>query len=174
MSIWSLLQIFGAFGIQNGAALETRPPPPPLPPMSLQGPEYWRSLQPIWFSKEEAVSCRTYGEVSAKFQYQNGNVRVIEIRGLSHRISPSERAALNAALTDFGYLDRVSIGCNLRDEALITVTTRRTKDGGKRMVRRLSIVWTKHAMTGIGGRPRPIQESGEDLYDGAGERRLPP
>jgi hypothetical protein len=121
-------------------------------------------LQPIWFSKEEAVSCRNYGEVSAKFQYQNGIVRVIDLQGLSHRISPSERAALNAALTDFGFLDRVSIGCNLRDDALITVTTRPTKDGGRRMVRRLSIVWTKHAMTGVGGRPRPVQEIGEDLY----------
>ncbi|MDF0487092.1 hypothetical protein PX554_03025 [Sphingomonas sp. H39-1-10] len=164
MSIWSLLAVFGALGSQNGAAFETRPPPPPPLPMSGESPDYWRSLQPIWLSKEEVVSCRNYGEVSAKFQYQNGIVRVIDIQGLSHRISPFERTALNAALTDFGYLDRVSIGCNLRDDALITVTARPTKDGGRRMVRRLSIVWTKHAMTGIGGRPRPVQESGEDLY----------
>ncbi|WP_026046939.1 hypothetical protein [Sphingomonas sp. PAMC 26621] len=169
MSIWSLLPVFGALASQNGAAFKTRPPPPPLlllpDPTSGEGPEYWRSLQPIWFSKEDTVSCRSYGAVSAKFQYQNGIVRVIDIRGLSHHISPLERAALNAALTDFGYLDRVSIDCNLRNNALITVTTRPTKDDGKRMVRRLSIVWTKHAMTGIGGRPRPVQEIGEDLYD---------
>jgi hypothetical protein len=114
--------------------------------------------------KEEAVSCRNYGKVSAKSQYQNGIVRVIDIQGLSHRISPFERAALNAALTDFGYLGRVSIGCNLRDDALITVATRPTIEGVRRMVRRLSIVWTKHAMIGTGGRPRPVQENGEDLY----------
>jgi hypothetical protein len=132
--------------------------------MSGEGPAYWRSLQPIWFSKEETVSCRSYGEVSAKFQYRNGTVRVIDIQGLSRRISRLERAALNAALTDFGYLDRVSIGCNLRDDALITVTTRPTIDGGRRMVRRLSIVWAKHAMAGTGGRLRPVQEIGEDLY----------
>jgi hypothetical protein len=164
MSIWSLIAVFGVLRSQNFAAFETRPSPPPPPPMSSEGPEYWRSLQPIWSSKEETVSCRSYGEVSAKFQYQNGIVRVVDIQGLSHRISPLERAALNAALADFGYLDRVSIGCNLRDDALITVTTRPTKDGGRRMVRRLSIVWTKHAMTGIGGRSRPVQEIGEDLY----------
>lgn len=161
MSIWSLLAVIGALGSQNGAAFQTRPPPPPT---SGEGSEDWRSLQPIWFSKEEAVSCRNYGEVTAKFQFQNGIVRVVDIQGLSHRISPPERAALDAALTDFGYLDRVSIGCNLRDDALITVSTRPTKDGGRRMVRRLSILWTKHAMTGIGGRPRPVQEIDEDLY----------
>jgi hypothetical protein len=32
--------------------------------------------------KEEAISCRNYGEVSAKFQYQNGVVRVIEEVGI--------------------------------------------------------------------------------------------
>lgn len=169
MSIWRLLAALGALGLQNGHVSKPGPPPPPLlllpDPTLAEGPEYWRSLQPIWFSEEETVSCRNYGEVSAKFQYQNGIVRVIDIRGPAHHLSSLERAALNAALIGFGYLDRVSIGCFLRDKALITVTTRPTKDNGKRMVRRLSIVWNKHVMTGTGGRPRPVQEIGEDLYD---------
>jgi hypothetical protein len=164
MSIWNLWAVMAALGSQSGAASEARTPPPPPPPSSGETPEYWRSLQPIWFSKEETVSCRSYGEVSAKFQYQNGVVRVIDIQGPSHRISPQEHAALNAALTDFGYLDGVSIGCNLRDDALITLTTRPTKEGGRRMVRRLSIVWSKNSMRGTGGRPQPVQEIGEDPY----------
>jgi hypothetical protein len=164
MFIWGLWVMLAAPGVQISTAPETRPPPPPPPAMSGEGPEYWRSLQPIWFSKEETVSCRGYGEVSAKFLYQNGKVRVIDITGPSHRISPVERSTLDTALADFGILDRVSIGCNLQDNVLTTVTTRPTEDGGKRMVHRLSIVWTKNAMTGIGGKPRPVPEIGEDPY----------
>lgn len=138
-------------------------PPPPLAPNG-ETPQYWQSLQPISFSKRETVVCRGLGQVTAEFEYRDRTVRAVDIEGLSHRLSLPERAAINLALKDLGFLDRVSIGCNLRDNVLITITARKFNERSKRMVRRLSIVWTHDTMTGIGDQQRPVQETGPDLY----------
>ena len=144
-------------------AVASHPSAPPLPAIG-ETPAYWRSLQPISFAKRERVLCRTIGGVNAEFEYRDGAVRVVDINGLSHRLSAVERSTVDRALVGLGWLDRVSIGCNLDHDVLITAAGRPYTERGRSMTRTLSIVWAQDKMTGIGGKLRPEQEVGPDLY----------
>jgi hypothetical protein len=139
-------------------------PSAPLLPAIGETPPYWRSLQPVSFAKRERVLCRTIGEVNAEFEYRDGAVRVVDINGLSHRLSAIERSTIDRALGGLGWLDRVSIGCNLDHDVLITVAGRPYAEQGRSMTRKLSIVWAQDKMTGVGSKPLPEQEVGPDLY----------
>jgi hypothetical protein len=137
--------------------IQDRPPPPPPPPL-IAPFEDWGALQPVAKSDRVSVLCRAAGRITAEFSMDRQIVSVANIDGISHRLTPSERVAIDAAVKSLGYLDRVEIGCNGPDEAAITVLGAFSLVRGKMMRRSVTIVWRNGGMTGTGGRAAPEME----------------
>ena len=135
--------------------------PPPPPPAAF---EDWAALQPVENSDRVSVLCRAAGRITAEFRASRHVVSVTSVEGLSHRLSPSERDRINAAVAHLSYLDRVEIGCNGPNQAVITVLGAFSQMRGKRMRRLVNIVWEHAGITGTGGRKIPEMELSANIF----------
>jgi hypothetical protein len=145
--------LFAAAALMDIGAQDRPPPPAPPPPPAAF--EDWSLLQPVAKSDRVSVVCRGAGRITAEFALNRPIVSVVSVKGVSHRLSPSERATINAAVRPLGYVDRVDIACNGPDQAVITVRGGMVEVNGKMMQQFVSIVWERSRMTGMGGRKFP-------------------
>ena len=137
---------------------QTASPPPPLTAI-----EDWSSYAPIANSDRVSVVCPEAGRVTAEFDRQGYVVSVVAIEGFSRRLSKDDRSAINAAIAPLHVLDRVEIGCNGPNEALIHVLGGFEEANGKMMRQVVPMVWGKSGLRGVGGSILPRIELSPNL-----------
>ena len=137
---------------------QTASPPPPLTAI-----EDWSSYDPIANSDRVSVVCPHAGRVTAEFDRQGYVVSVVAIEGFSRRLSKDDRSAINAAIAPLHFLDRVEIGCNGPNGALIHVLGGFKEIDGKMMRQLVPMVWGSSGLRGIGGSKLPRIELSPNL-----------
>ena len=137
------------------AAVSTQSASPPPPPTVTHD---WAALYPIAKSNRVSVVCPDGGRVTAEFDRRGDAVSVVAIQGFSRRLSNDDRSAINAAVAPLRGLDRVEIGCNGPNEAVIQVLGGFKEIDGKMMRQSVPFVWGRSGLRGIGGRKLPQME----------------
>lgn len=142
---WLLLQ----------AARPLYPIPPPPPPEVHD----WAALQPVEQSQRMSVLCRDTGRTTAEFAMNvRREVRMVDIEGLPHKMTPGERAAIDTATRLLGWLSKVSVGCNGPNAVVISVQGAMVEQNGIMMQKSVSISWYHDRIEGMHGRKHPWME----------------
>ena len=128
---------------------------PPPPPTVIHD---WAAYHPLANSQRVTVQCREGGRITAEFDRKGDVVSVVSIEGFSRRLSKKERTAINAVVAPLVVLDRVQIGCNGPNTALIFVLGGFKEINGKMMRQQVPIVWGSSGLSGTEGRKLPKME----------------
>lgn len=140
------------------AFIQSAPPPPP--PAAV---EDWSANRPTANSDRVSIVCPLGGKVTAEFERKGSAVSVVAIDGFSRALSKDDRSIIDASIAPLNVLDRIEIGCNGPDEAIIHVLGGFKEVNGKMMRQLVAIVWARSGLRGTGRSELPRLEMSPNL-----------
>ncbi|UKK84505.1 hypothetical protein L7H23_18355 [Sphingopyxis sp. BSN-002] len=101
--------------------------------------------------------------MTAEFERKDFVVSVVEIDGFSRLLSSDDRAVINSAVAPLRVLDRIEIGCNGPNEAIIHILGGFKDVEGKMMRQLVPFVWGRAGLRGTGRSEFPQMELSPNL-----------